>query len=588
MLFLGNLDQIRLLWRYLPEITNPDNHASLSGLAQLGAVISAGIQVILGQAQLPGGASRWFFDASRPILSSGPSTPIVEFPYFTYLYGDMHPHMLSTPILFLALAWIVALFLGTGEKKSWIEKILIWISGGLVFGVFRAVHTWDYPTLFSLALAAFAWIAWRKYRRISAQAVGEIILQSVLLVALSALAYMPFTQWFATGYSTVELWTEARTPLIDYFTVNGLFLFILISFLIYESAGRIKRGFLAWREAPLAWLANNRRLYIGLGIAIVVVCGINLLWFFDLQVFVFVLPLLLWIGLIFLKKGQPFLKKIVLALFAIGLCLSLLVEVVVLKGDDHRSNTVFYFYYQIWSMFSLAAGILIVILIREWRSWISGFRWVWSGALGVLLILALLFPLTGTAAKINTRWPDIPNPPHSLDGMDYMLGESQAAASISSQNPGAIYHDDDKTIDLKVDYQGIHFFQEHVSGTPVIVEAQTPEYRWGSRYSIYTGLPAVAGWSWHVRQHLDLMDGAIVEKRIDEVTQFYNTSDTAEAKHFLTKYHVNYVIIGPLEKAYYDPAGIDKFASLEKDGTLAVAYHTTDATSSLTIYSVKP
>ena len=31
---------------------------------------------------------------------------------------------------------------------------------------------------------------------------------------------------------------------------------------------------------------------------------------------------------------------------------------------------------------------------------------------------------------------------------------------------------------------------------------------------------------------------------------------------------VDYVVVGQLERAYYDPAGFDKFSQLERDGRL--------------------
>jgi uncharacterized membrane protein len=54
---------------------------------------------------------------------------------------------------------------------------------------------------------------------------------------------------------------------------------------------------------------------------------------------------------------------------------------------------------------------------------------------------------------------------------------------------------------LDQDSQAIGWMQENVQGSPVIVEATLRNlYRWGSRVSIYTGLPYVVGWLWHEQQ----------------------------------------------------------------------------------------
>jgi uncharacterized membrane protein len=114
-------------------------------------------------------------------------------------------------------------------------------------------------------------------------------------------------------------------------------------------------------------------------------------------------------------------------------------------------------------------------------------------------------------------------------------------------------------MDLSQDYNAIVWLQENVSGSPVIVEANTVEYHWGTRYTIYTGLPGVVGWNWHQRQQRTSVSHEWVFERVDAVHNFYNTTDLEEAIGFIEKYDVSYIVLGQLERAQYAGSGLDKF-----------------------------
>jgi uncharacterized membrane protein len=114
-------------------------------------------------------------------------------------------------------------------------------------------------------------------------------------------------------------------------------------------------------------------------------------------------------------------------------------------------------------------------------------------------------------------------------------------------------------MNLQSDYYAIRWMQDNINGSPVIVEGNTPEYRWGSRFTIYTGLPGVVGWNWHQRQQRAVQQETVVTRRIADIAEFYGTESYSTTKGFLEKYDVTYIIVGQLEKAYYPGRGLDKF-----------------------------
>ena len=107
--------------------------------------------------------------------------------------------------------------------------------------------------------------------------------------------------------------------------------------------------------------------------------------------------------------------------------------------------------------------------------------------------------------------------------------------------------------DLKWDLEAIRWLLDNVVGSPVILEGHAPEYRWGGRYSINTGLPTVLGWNWHQRQQRAAADDQEVWNRVGEISTIYNTLDWDQAESLLDKYNVRYIVVAPWSGATMRP-----------------------------------
>lgn len=558
ILFMGNFYQMKMLWKYLPEVSNLSVDAGTYSNFDL--VLSGASQVLSGNAELPGDAGRWYFSASRPILHDGPDTPIVEFPFFSFLYADMHPHLLSMPFFALGLAWCLSVYLTPIQKRKWQDQILTLVLFGLFVGSFLASHTWDYPLFLALAVFIMVWKIFIEKQFNLKKMIKHIFLYASGAIGISLLLYRPFSLWFKTDYSSIEFWKGAKTPLIDYWVVLGFSLFVMVSLLFINILPDMKRWFSDWKEE------KSKRIYlIPAGVQAIMI----VLWAYNYQVLAFGLPLLIfWIYLIFFKKDISEFHRLIFFLFTLGYSLTFITEIFVLKGDVGRSNMVFRIYLQAWIILGIAISLGLIELLKIIRSWRRGVRISWIISLQVLILFGLSYPLIATKYKINDRWPDVENPPKTLDGALFMLGDSL----YNPEFPPAYYSDEDRKLNLAIDYFGIRYMQDQVVGSPVIVEGHTTEYRWGARYSIYTGLPSVIGWNWHTRQHHSLLGGEIVEKRIQQVNEFYDSDDIEKAIKFLKRYDVGYIIVSDLERVYYSSTGLEKFNEMTRRGDLRIVH----------------
>ncbi len=544
LVLMGNLGTIQLIYHALQKmvVSNEMVDAQNVLIFQRWVWAAQGLGKMLTGSSLPIGWGEYYWAPSR-VMPLG-DLAITEFPLFTFLYSDLHAHMISLPLTLLALAWTLSTLLARKLSRwSWLFTLAF---GGLVIGVLRPTNTWDFPTylLFSVIVTGYAIF---RYADVAGSArfglsplIQRIFLAVIgmgMLVGFAILLYQPFAHWYGLAYTEVSQWTNEKTPIWSYWTHWGVFLFVIVSWMLWET-----RQWLA--QTPLSALEKLKPYTLGLelGFAVFVVLLLILQFVLDVPVAWFAFPLAVWALILMLRPGQPDVKRLVLFMIGTGLVLTLVVEFIVLSGDIGRMNTVFKFYLQVWVLFAISAAAALGWILAQFDQWGQKGRLIFQIVGGLLLAGAVLFTFTASMDKIRDRIS--PNTPFTFDSMAYMQYST---------------YWDQVELDLSLDYTAIRWMQTNVKGSPVIVEANTPEYRWGTRYTIYTGLPGVVGWSWHQRQQRALFPGDWVSNRIQEITEFYNTRDPAAASAFLTKYSVRYIIVGQLERTLYNSEGLAKF-----------------------------
>jgi YYY domain-containing protein len=549
VLIAGNLGTVKMLRQGLMRLGSPTGVIEDASFLESIRWFFSGLGKFISGTNLPYGWGEWYWNPSRAI----PGDVITEFPFFTFTYADLHAHMIALPITLLVLGWALSILLRnweTGVKGFFRGRgglICSILFGAFVIATLRPTNTWDLPTYLLFGAIALFYVIYRYIpppdillrhqpdwlRRMLYAAMGV-----ALLVLCSSLFYLPFTEKYGQAYGSISAWKESTSPLRAYLVHWGWQFFLIISWFIWET-----REWLA--ATPVSALKKVKPYLpyiqvVGLLFLLVLVLltalGIHIGWLVGIMG--------VWASALLLRPDQKDTKRLVLFMTGTGLLLTLFVELFALEGDIGRMNTVFKFYYQAWTLLNLSAAASLAWLMpavsTRWRSGISS---AWQVVTILLLAGAFLYPVTAGADKIRDRMSQ--SAPAGLDGEVYMQT--------------SVYNDMGEDMDLNQDYQAIEWMRNNVQGSPVIVEANTVEYRWGNRFTINTGLPGVLGWNWHQRQQRGFLAYNGIASRLAEIPNFYQTIEINQALNFLNRYDVRYIILGQLEQLYYSGEGLDKF-----------------------------
>lgn len=530
----------------------------------------------------------WWWRASRVINDRSPlgdpMEVIDEFPFFSFLLGDMHPHVLALPFVVLAVALAVEWALRLHRRPRLGEHRGFLLAAATTIGGLAFLNTWDWPIYLAL-FAAATWVGLgddqRRLRR------TMVIAAAVAFTGL--VAYAPFFLAFQSQASGILPHYLSPTRLSQFLVMFGPLLLPAVAL----AAERLRTSGPGARLTALRWWAGlfttPYLLLLVIGAALLVLpAGQEALdrlqgmaqtreLLEDANWLAVLLRMLLgkltspWMMLVVtavmaaalarLTSPRPtsapagasdegegeFLADVSLAMVGLGLALTWAVEFVYLRDYfGTRMNTVFKFYYQAWVLLSLSGAYAAYHLWRRWQGYARLAFGVAAAALGLLgLVYAPLSLWTRTDALTG---------PATLNGLAHLERHRADEA------------------------EALAWLQDNVPGMPVILEAVGGSYSEFARVSANTGLPTPLGWDFHEMQWRGTSEHSV---RKDDVTRLYTTRSWEEALSLLQAYRVRYVYIGRVERQAY---GEDAGALLAQ--RLPAAFRSTDGTEPVSILQV--
>jgi YYY domain-containing protein len=534
---------------------------------------------------------------SRALSVQNPTTevqPITEFPFWTFLFADLHAHLMAMPFAMTAVGVGLGAVMNftrinpSGATKkaaalsqhisSWAMVVVL----AVIVGALRWINSWDYPPFLLISAAALIIGERARTGRFTPAGLATGVLKAAVMGGLSYFLFARFAHNYSQSYSAIER-SKQTTAVGDYLSHFGILLFLISAFVLFGLQRAITRTsfvrgifFGRARRRKPAEVAPVMAALLLAGTAIVFAGSMHRWGVTLLSIVGLVAVSLAAYREMRSSRATAPVMLFVYALIALGLGLSGGVEIFTLEGDVGRMNTVFKFYLHVWMLWGVAGAFSLWYVFGVMQpqeaflrrigalnaTIVKAPRYAFAGAAALLLVLSLVFPYFGTRARIHDRF----NPAQgtSTNGLEFLAkGGIYTAHYDATGIDGA--HNMTYTLD------GINWIRDNIKGTPTTFEAIGPSYRsLGSRVAIYTGLPTVSGWQFHQEQQRVKFAPTVGERAAD-VKQFYSTTSVAQARDLIRKYDVQWVIVGDEEQFNYPATGLAKFNN-GLDGALELAY----------------
>jgi YYY domain-containing protein len=543
----------------------------------------------------------WWWRASRVIndrdLLGNAVEVIDEFPFFSFLLGDMHPHVLALPFVLLAIGLALALVLGAAVYPSkragvgevyrvhpWIDEVIGFFSLGwvgyllyaLCLGALAFLNTWDFPIyVFLVMLSLAASLAWQE-NGWSWSILGRALLAGLGLGLLGGVLYLPFYIGFqsqAGGILPNFLFPTRLAQLLVMFGSLLVPIFFLLLALSRDTAHIVFRRTLAllpWTVLiPVLFLLLT--LAVGLwtpfgqdlvrrlldmavvreqtGSASLAQLAVQVLRHRILTPWAFLLlaGLLAWImALVGMRVTRP--KKVAMdGDNALTVEAAEPIESVVPYASPAGAPASWFVLLALLTAFLLVFSVEFVYLRDTFGTRMNTVfkfyfqAWVLMGLVAAYSVIYLAYYGTRLVRALGLTMTMLV----LIAGLFYPVFGTYTRAERFAKAPtldGTAYLARQNPADMAA----IQWLRANVPGQATVLEAYGGSYSYHGRLSAQTGLPTLLGWEGHQLQ----WRGNTIEqdKRRPDVDRIYRNASVGELDQLLDRWDIDYVVVGDLER----------------------------------------
>lgn len=539
-------------------------------------------------------------------IKNGADYTIEEFPFYSYLVGDLHAHVCSTMVVLLIFAIAVALVYKIGDypcnrtcsKTKLQERILFEtkslfypeiIAISILLGIAQMTNYWDFLIYFIFGSMLLLVINTRTTKDFSTRLGGVIfacgiisilalylltsdkpllhtVLQSLIFIALLvSTAYIPcaltrtaagmsaffaISSWIALPFNlNFDMMSNSITTTINHSSLYQLFILwgthviTNVVFLVFT----ITHKKTDIKENSTKKKASSKS-----------------------RTATFDNPVQKFFG------ERNIVDVFICGAIVVGIMLLIFPELFYVRdiytGGYLRSNTMFKFTYAGFVILSITMIYSIIRLMFMDRRKGKGFSTI-GFVLSIIFALCLCIPGHYTLVSLKQRCGGslAREGYKTLDGTAYLTNYSSS------------YIESDYTSGNMREYVDcINWFNTNVEGSPVIMEAHGFSYTDYNIISAYTGLPTVCGWQthewlWRFKGVVDPETNILISDPENDVWQIYLTprhtdigtvytsTDIEAIREVLDRYNVEYVICGDLE---YEKYGVDNVGIISSLGEI--------------------